>query len=518
MKKYVNTDPNMFYCENNPIVFVIIIFWIFSVISHIFTESKIIDIIGENIIITIVAVIAIITLIKSKKSRIQLTSTSMIIHTSSKLIGLKMETTEIPYKHIQIIRVPQVWSRNIFTNTINIKYKGNLETISISNLADMDRFEQEMKNRWIKVNYNMDNEELQEKIKYLNINDADIIEKKYKEFLWDGSVYDKWKRFSCWLWFLPFWFVVLPFIIFIWLFWFSKWWLIDFDFSSVYFLAPLIFIISTFAYIILVRKTSYIKIYPNNILVKKYSRIISVEKYEFYPHEIEYVNIEMKWFTYTVIFKLKSKKEKIEINHINNWEKLNDYCNTVWITTIKNNNIIWNNKLWYNIWAVNQYLESIDTIISSQKNGNKYYCKSSYSFHHKWRLFTLYIFPILTLFTMNHSKKITYCFLAFTMLLVMLFVIYHFIWCSKSFVEFDKNSLKINRPSWFLPKMKVNIVEYKDIDKITITRKYKHPWYDVFVYLKNWYQKGNCVFFNVDDWKKIKNELKWRWIDVPFRS
>lgn len=108
MKKYVNTDPNMFRCESNPIVFVIIIFWVFSVVFRIFTESRIIDIIGENIIITIIAVIAIITLIKSKKSRIQLTSTSMIIHTSSKLIGLKMETTEIPYKHIQIIRVPQV--------------------------------------------------------------------------------------------------------------------------------------------------------------------------------------------------------------------------------------------------------------------------------------------------------------------------------------------------------------------------------------------------------------------------
>ena len=147
MKKYVNTDPNIFHCESNPIAFVIIIFWIFSIVFRIFAGSKIIDIIGNNIILTIAAIISIISLIKSKKSRIQLTSTSMIIHTSIKSIGLKMETTEIPYKYIQIIRILQPWSSGVFARTINIKYKTNSELMSISNLADMDRFEQEMKNR-----------------------------------------------------------------------------------------------------------------------------------------------------------------------------------------------------------------------------------------------------------------------------------------------------------------------------------------------------------------------------------
>ena len=147
MRNYINSDLNVFRCKIHTITFIVILFWIFSVVFCCFTETEIIDIIGKNILPTILFLIAVIDLINCKRSWLQLTSYSIILRKSKKLLGLKMKTIEIPYKDIQLIRINQIQTKIGTSETLEIKYKGENEIINFPMLNDMFRFEQEIKNR-----------------------------------------------------------------------------------------------------------------------------------------------------------------------------------------------------------------------------------------------------------------------------------------------------------------------------------------------------------------------------------
>ena len=159
-----------------------------------------------------------------------------------------------------------------------------------------------------------------------------------------------WIKFWCWMWFMSILFFTIVFILFVLIYSTIKEWFINFDTALAWFSSPITLIISIFAYIFYCRKTSYIKIYPNSIVVKKHTHLWKIT-YEIYPWETEYANIETIWFTYSVYLKIKNQEEKILVRHIKDWDKLKDYFNSIWIITSERNKAIFNHKLWKNIFS-----------------------------------------------------------------------------------------------------------------------------------------------------------------------
>ena len=169
-----NKDIILFRSEPNRIAFIFIIVCIIWIIYHAFTDHEITRVIGDNVLFRILGIFWIIVLINNQRSWIKLTDTSMIVHNSKKMLWFKMQTIEIPYQDIEIVRIPRMWETNIFfkriniNNAINIKYKGNPQAISLFSIADIDGFMTELENREINVNTDMDNSEFQQYIKTLN--------------------------------------------------------------------------------------------------------------------------------------------------------------------------------------------------------------------------------------------------------------------------------------------------------------------------------------------------------------
>lgn len=499
--------------------FLVIIFRIFSVIFHIFTESEVIDIIGKNIFITIVAIASIIILINTKRSWIQLDSTSMIVHFPKKLLWLKMETLEIPYKDIQILRVVQLWFKSILWDIINIKYKGKTEALSICSLADINNFEQEMENRWIYINYDMDHHEFQKKIDTFNAKAIDVKKEKQEAFSQDMSNQSNWIKFWCWMWLTTILFIVIGFMVlaFTWYCW--KTGLINADFSSPKYFVPAVCFVLICACVVYIRKTSYVKICPGNIIIRKYKGLGALKKYELHPWDIEYVNVVEVWLTYTVYIKTKNQEDKIVIKHINDWEKLKNYLNAVWNITSENFTRISNHKIWYNVWEVDKYLQSLNEKYPEYKNWNKYCCSCSYTI--KWLyifISLIYLAVILSLIMVNHNINMSLVLLIFPVLFLFYYTIIRIVWGERSFVELNEKDIKISRPKWYIFKMDETTINYQDIKSFVLKKKSKNLWYNVYLYFSDPYKGKKYIFFNVDDGINFKNELKWRWIKVYLKS
>lgn len=443
----------------------------------------------------------------------------MILKTSKSIVWFKMETIEIPYKHIQLIRVNQIKTKIGTTENLQIKYIDQNEVIGFPALDDMDRFEQEMKNRWINIYHDMDEDEFQRKLSCLKELDTDIKKQKKEAYIKDISNQFDWIKFWCWMWFMSILFFIIVFILFVLIYSTIKKWFLNLDTALVWFSSPTILIISIFAYIFYCRKTSYIKIYPNSIVVKKHTHSWKAT-YEIYPWEVEYANIETMLFTYSVYLKIKNQEEKILVSHIKDWDKLKDCFNSIWIITSERNQGIFNHKLWYNTWSIDKYLQFNDITSGWYKNWNKYYCNRSYSDEKPiWFLLFVCLFGwlLIGVTILNHNKSI-YFIALYPVCFLLYFIGLSAKW-QKSFVELDEKNIKICRAKWIIIKIKEDVVDYDNIKNVVVTKKWRHPWYNVVLYLKNWdWCKSDHIYFNVDDWKQFKNELKWRWIDVKFNS
>ena len=174
MNDNIDKDTILFRSEPNIIAFIVVIIYVILIIYHAFTDHEITSVIGDNILFRIIGIVWTVVLISNQRSWIKLTDTSMIVHNPKKMLLFKMQTIEIPYKDIEIVRIPQIWDIGIFferiniDNAINIKYKGNPQATSLFSIADIDKFITELKNRKINVDTEMDNNEFQQYIKTLN--------------------------------------------------------------------------------------------------------------------------------------------------------------------------------------------------------------------------------------------------------------------------------------------------------------------------------------------------------------
>jgi len=174
MSDNLDKDTILFRSEHNIIAFIVVIIYVILVIYHAFTDHEITSVIGDNMLFRILGIVWTLVLINSQRSWIKLTNTSMIVHNSKKMLWFKMQTINIPYKDIEIVRIPLMSETNIFfkriniDNAINIKYKDNPQAISLFSIPDVDRFITELENRKINVDTEMDNNEFQQYIKTLN--------------------------------------------------------------------------------------------------------------------------------------------------------------------------------------------------------------------------------------------------------------------------------------------------------------------------------------------------------------
>ena len=521
MWEYINSDFNTFRCKDNPIFVSAMSFWVLWLGLFIIKYDIFFDYIVPFIIFTLFTIFCAINFVNNRRSWLQLTSSSIILRTSKKLVWFKMETIEIPYQDVQLIRSNQIITKIGTSETLQIKCKGKNKTIGFPMLDDMFRFEQEMKSRWININRNMDDDEFQQELSRIKRMNTDVKKIKYEAYSSDMSNQFDWITFYWWVWFLTvlfFWFLVGATAI---VAWFYKSWLLDSQTNLLLCLSPITFICLIFAYTCYIRKKSYIKIYPSSIFVKKY-KILSAQTYEIYLWEIEYVNIELTWLTYSVHFKIKDQEEKIFLSHIKDWDKLEDRLNSIWIIT---SNGIWeisNHKLWCNTWITDQYLQFNKITPNLYKNWNKYYCKRGFTINtHVWTVIYIIVNVLcfLCVWFVGRYPKLLKISLISIFSIVLYLIIISIIWWRKSFAELDENEIKINRLSWFIPKMTETIVRYEEIEKAVVNKLRKHPWYSVCLYLKTYMSyKKNYIYFNVDDWKSLKNELKWRWVNVKFDS
>ena len=296
----------------------------------------------------------------------------------------------------------------------------------------------------------------------------------------------------------------------------SSWIIINF--STTYFL-PILFIGLFFAYIAYRRWISWIQVYINSVVIRKYRNIICTMKYELNPEEIEYVEFEKNMSTYGVTFKTKNG-ENVVINHIKDWEKLQDYLNAIWIVTSYKNQGISNHKIWYDAWVGDDGLQHFDTKSFAYKSRNRYYCQHSFCIEKSWILL-IYLLPYSGLFFINYNINISKILLSISIFATILLIIWSIISRNGSFVELDGNSIKIRRYTALIIK-NIKTIEYRNIDKVEIKVQHKSPlyiWYNVYLYLKNFYWlKQKYIFFNVDNWIKFKNELKLKWINVSLSS